>query len=79
MNDRFHTEEDSQTPGFPLWAYLNQPLFHPAQPFFARPRRFWRYYNISAVRALLAAIGVASARTLLATGFKRGRAINDED
>ncbi|MCY7321418.1 MAG: hypothetical protein LH660_06355 [Phormidesmis sp. CAN_BIN36] len=45
MNDRFHTE-DSRTPGFPIWAYLNQPLFHPAQPFFARPRQFWRYHNI---------------------------------
>ncbi|NJR52529.1 MAG: hypothetical protein HC780_26120 [Leptolyngbyaceae cyanobacterium CSU_1_3] len=45
MNDRSHTENVRKV-RFPFWAYLNQPLFHPNQPFIANPSRFRRFYNI---------------------------------
>ncbi|MCS6812746.1 MAG: hypothetical protein NZ772_04130 [Cyanobacteria bacterium] len=30
---------------FPLWEFLNQPLFDPSQAFIWHPRKFWHYYN----------------------------------
>ncbi len=30
----------------PLWHYLNQPLFDPAQPLHLLPQRFWSAYQM---------------------------------
>ncbi|KAM3093568.1 hypothetical protein ACKFKG_19330 [Phormidesmis sp. 146-35] len=45
MNDRSHTENVRKV-RFPFWAYLNQPLFHPNQPFILKPSRFQRYHHV---------------------------------
>lgn len=31
---------------FPLWQFLNQPLFDPRSPLILNPRRFWHRYQI---------------------------------
>jgi hypothetical protein len=31
---------------FPIWEFLNQPLFNPAQPFIWQPQRFWQRRNM---------------------------------
>ncbi|NJL38766.1 MAG: hypothetical protein HC840_26540 [Leptolyngbyaceae cyanobacterium RM2_2_4] len=31
---------------FPLWSYLNQPLFNAQTPLILRPQRFWYSHNI---------------------------------
>lgn len=31
---------------FPLWHYLNQPLFSPSVAFVLNPQLFWKYYRI---------------------------------
>ncbi len=43
MDVRSHNQDDDR---FPLWAYLNQPLFDPYQPFVWRPKAFIRYYKV---------------------------------
>jgi hypothetical protein len=31
---------------FPLWKFLNQPLFDAQQPAILNPHRFWYIYNV---------------------------------
>jgi hypothetical protein len=31
---------------FPLWQYLNQPLFNPSVKLVLNPRRFWQIYTL---------------------------------
>ena len=31
---------------FPMWQYLNQPLFHPEIKLILHPGRFWKEYRI---------------------------------
>ncbi|BAY59094.1 hypothetical protein NIES2135_59700 [Leptolyngbya boryana NIES-2135] len=33
-------------PRFPVWQYLNQPLFHLAYPLILNPRRYWFHYRV---------------------------------
>jgi hypothetical protein len=31
---------------FPLWKFLNQPLFNPYSPLILNPQRFWQRYQL---------------------------------
>ncbi|MBF2049239.1 MAG: hypothetical protein EDM05_68960 [Leptolyngbya sp. IPPAS B-1204] len=31
---------------FPLWKFLNQPVFNPQNPLILNPKRFWRRYQL---------------------------------
>lgn len=31
---------------FPLWKFLNQPVFNPQSPLVLNPRRFWQLYQL---------------------------------
>lgn len=31
---------------FPLWKYLNQPLFNDFYPLILNPRRYWYHYRV---------------------------------
>ncbi|MBD1844659.1 hypothetical protein H6F89_14895 [Cyanobacteria bacterium FACHB-63] len=38
---------------FPLWQYLNQPLFHIACPLILNPRRYSYYYRVALLERCL--------------------------
>jgi len=40
-------------PRFPMWQYLNQPLFHLAYPLILNPRRYWYHYRVELLERCL--------------------------
>ncbi|MBW4537681.1 MAG: hypothetical protein KME43_00900 [Myxacorys chilensis ATA2-1-KO14] len=38
---------------FPVWQYLNQPLFHQAYPLILNPKRFWHHYRVELLERCL--------------------------
>ncbi len=38
---------------FPVWQYLNQPLFLEAYPLILSPRRFWNHYRVELLERCL--------------------------
>lgn len=40
--------------GFPLWTYLNQPVFTPRHKTILNPRRFWYLHRIEVLERCLA-------------------------
>ncbi len=39
---------------FPLWKYLNQPLFDTSTPMILSPKRFWALYQVQFLERCLA-------------------------